>query len=162
MGLKLPAYPGCHAPMVECRLSALLVALCLAWSFGACAQGTESPLGLWFTEDHGGVISLQPCGPALCGVIVGLSDWPANGDVKRDWRGRPQCHSTLLANLKKQDDGRWHGTVTNPEDGQVYDAEVWVPPDGVLRLRGYIGLPLLGSTQKWPPFQGQVRSDCHF
>ena len=139
--------------------AALFAATWLAMSQPAHAA-PPSPLGLWLTEDRGGVISLQPCGPDLCGVIVGLSDWPAH-DIKRDWRGLPQCHEVLLAGLRLHDDGRWHGTVTDPENGRVYNAEVWVP-DGTLRLRGYIGLPLLGSTQSWPHYEGTVRPDCHF
>ncbi len=140
-----------------------IAALLLACAAAVPAQAQAlAPLGLWKTEDGGGVIRVQPCGPVLCGVIVGLSDWPANGDVKRDWLGRPQCHSVLLARLVRRDDGRWHGTVTNPENGRVYSAEVWVPADGRLRLRGYIGLPLLGSTQAWPPYHAAVQADCHF
>ena len=144
-------------------LAALLVAtfLLTVLTPAACAQG-PAPVGRWKTEDGGGIIDVRACGQVLCGVIVGLSDWPANGDVKRDWLGRPQCHSILLAGLKLRDDGRWHGTVTNPENGRVYSAEVWVPADGSLRLRGYVGLPLLGSTQTWPPYHAAVQADCHF
>jgi len=125
------------------------------------AAAAPAPVGDWLTEDRGGVIRIGPCGAALCGEIVGLSDWPAH-DVKRDVHGAPQCHLTLLADLRLQSDARWHGTVTDPEDGRSYSAEVWVPADGTLRLRGYIGLPLLGSTQLWPPFHGRVKPDCHF
>ena len=128
----------------------------------AAPKPAPDPVGRWKTEDGGGIIQVQACGPVLCGVIVGLSDWPVNGDVKRDWLGRPQCHSVLLADLKLHDDGRWHGTVTNPENGRIYSAEVWVPADGRLRLRGYVGLPLLGSTQIWPPYRAAVQADCHF
>ena len=128
----------------------------------AHAQEGALPVGSWKTEDGGGIIRVQPCGQVLCGVIVGLSDWPAGGGIKRDWLGRPQCHSILLAGLKLQDDGRWHGTVTNPENGRAYSAEVWVPADGRLRLRGYVGVPLFGSTQIWPPFKATVQADCHF
>ncbi len=137
-------------------------ALLLAGTVAQASAQAPAPMGRWRTEDGGGIIEVRACGPVLCGVIVGLSDWPANGDVKRDWLGRPQCHSVLLADLKPQDDGRWHGTVTNPENGRIYSAEVWVPADGRLRLRGYIGLPLLGSTQIWPPYRAAVQADCHF
>lgn len=141
------------------RAAALLAVACLAVPCPGKAE-PPSPLGLWLTEDRGGVISVQRCDGDLCGIIVGLSDWPAH-DIKRDWRGLPQCHEVLLAGLRLRDDGRWHGTVTDPEDGKTYSAEVWVP-DGTLRLRGYIGLPILGSTQRWPRYQGAVRPDCRF
>ena len=148
-------FPGYRVRIASAFLAGLFLA-CIA-----CAADAADPKGFWLTEDRGGIIQIRPCGDALCGIIVGLTDWPATG-IKVDVRGNPQCHYTLLAGLKPEDDGRWHGTVTNPEDGRTYSAEVWVPADGVLRLRGYIGLPLLGSTQLWPAYHGATRADCRF
>ncbi len=137
----------------------VLAAAALAPAGQARAQG---PSGYWFTEDLGGIVEIRPCGAGtLCGTIVGLRDWPANGQ-RLDWQGGPQCRFPLLRNLHLQDDGRWHGTVTNPEDGRTYTAEVWVPSDGALRLRGYVGLPIFGSTQRWPPSPTGARPDCHY
>ena len=128
----------------------------------AGAALARAPVGYWFTEDLGGIVQIQACGEAvLCGTIVGLRDWPASGQ-RLDWRGGPQCRFPLLRNLRAQEDGRWHGTVTNPEDGRTYTAEVWVPEDGVLRLRGYVGLPIFGSTQRWRPSPTGARPDCHY
>jgi hypothetical protein len=31
-----------------------------------------------------------------------------------------------------------------------------------MRLRGYIAIELLGSTQTWPKFRGSIAPDCHF
>ncbi len=152
----LRAFPGCHARMGK---GALLAAALSLQAAGALAA--QIPTGIWFTEDKGGVVDVHPCGSdILCGVIVGLTPDP-DGRLPRDFRGAPQCHSTLLRNLRPEDDGRWHGTVTNPEDGRVYSAQVWIGDDGKMRLRGFIGLPLLGSTQIWPPFDGHVQPDCH-
>jgi uncharacterized protein (DUF2147 family) len=143
----------------------------LAWSLvlllGAAATAARAAvqndvLGDWLTEDKRGVIRVGPCGDAFCGVIVGVSDWPANGDVLRDVHGQPQCHLAFIKHLKPEDDNRLHGTVTNPEDGTTYGAEMWVAGDGALRLRGYLALPILGSTQHWPRFHGDVQPDCHF
>jgi uncharacterized protein (DUF2147 family) len=126
------------------------------------AAATRIPTGLWFTEDKGGVVDVRPCGGEnLCGIIVGLTPSPT-GRLPRDFQGGPQCRRMLLRNMRPEDDGRWHGTVTNPEDGQTYDAEIWVAEDGNMRLRGYLGLPLLGSTQVWPPFVGHLQADCRF
>ncbi len=142
--------------------SALAVAL-LLWAGAARAQAgpPRSPVGEWLTEDRGGVVQIRPCGEALCGTIIGLTFDPGQ-TIKLDVHGRSQCHLELLGNLRLQGDRRWHGTVTNPEDGRTYSAEVWVGPDGVMRLLGYFGLEIFGVTQHWPPFAGTVKPDCRF
>ncbi len=106
-------------------------------------------------------MQISACGTDLCGVIVGVTASPT-GAMPHDISGEPQCHLSLLRDLSLEEDGRWHGTVRNPEDGKVYDAEIWLPSDGNMRLRGYIGIPLLGSTQSWQRFTGTVQPDCHF
>ena len=117
-------------------------------------------LDTWMTEDRAGIVRIEPCGNAYCGRVVGISDFPPGG--LKDIHGAQQCGLVILHGLKPTDDGRRHGTITNPDDGKTYDALVWVPADGDMRLRGYIGLPLLGSTQRWPHFAGHVTPDCHF
>jgi uncharacterized protein (DUF2147 family) len=159
MELPYRGFPGCRVQTA--RPAALLLAAALSWTGGAMAAPAP-PTGEWYTPDRTGVVRVGPCGDALCGVIVGLTDWPKDGSVLRDVHGTPQCHLLLLKDLRLHDDGRWHGSVTNPEDGRTYDAEVWLGPDGAMRLRGYIGLEIFGSTQRWPAFHGSIANDCHF
>ena len=96
----------------------------------------------------------------FCGRVVGVSDFPPGG--LRDLHGTPQCGLVILHDLKPTEDQRRRGSITNPDDGRVYGAIVWVADDGDLRLRGFVGLPLLGSTQHWPRFTGSLTKDCHF
>ncbi len=139
--------------------AALTLALLAARTASAAAPDTAL-LGEWMTEDHQGVVRIEPCSDAYCGRVVGISDFPPGG--LRDIHGAKQCQLIILHNLRRTDDGRRQGTITNPDDGRTYDAILWVAPDGDMRLRGYIGLPLLGSTQHWPKFQGTTTPDCHF
>ena len=117
-------------------------------------------LGEWMTEDHQGVVRIEPCGAAFCGRVVGISDFPPGG--LRDIHGSPQCGLIIMRDLLPGDEDRRRGTITNPDDGRSYGAIVWVAADGDLRLRGFVGLPILGSTQHWPRFTGRVTKDCHF
>jgi uncharacterized protein (DUF2147 family) len=41
------------------------------------------------------------------------------------------------------------GHVYNGENGKTYNANISLQPDGKLRLRGYVGTPMLGETQLW-------------
>ncbi len=156
--------PGCRAPMVN-RTVLALVACCLA--LPAARAAGQAPViaqtaGDWLTEDHRGVVHIGQCGRVICGVIMAQSDFRPDGSSMLDPEGHPQCHLAIIRNMVVGDDGRLHGTVTDPRDGTTYNAQLWLGDDGALRLRGYLGVPLLGSTQRWERYAGKVTADCHF
>jgi uncharacterized protein (DUF2147 family) len=42
-----------------------------------------------------------------------------------------------------------NGQIYNGENGRTYSANISLQADGKLRLRGYVGSPMLGETQLW-------------
>jgi uncharacterized protein (DUF2147 family) len=137
---------------------AVTLAIGLIASAASAAPGS-SPSGTWWTANGHGVIAIEPCGDALCGRIVGIDRDPAE-PMPTDVHGRPQCGLTIITNEKPEADGTWLGNVTDPRDGTTYHAKLWVDADGNLNLRGYIGIPLLGSTQTWRKFTGHLAPQC--
>ena len=77
-----------------------------------------------------------------------------------DVDGRRQCGLTIITNQRPQPDGTWLGQVTDPRDGGVYHAKLWLDTQGNLRLRGFIGIPALGATQTWHRFTGHLTAAC--
>ncbi len=144
------------------RIADALFCALLAAAGTARAAPYGPVLGDWVPPSGDGVVRIEPCGTALCGVVVGtsLTGKDSHGGELLDVHGRPQCHLAIITGLVPQDDGRLHGTVTDPTDGRSYGAELWVPADGDLRLRGYVAVPLLGVTQRWHAFHGRVAEDC--
>jgi uncharacterized protein (DUF2147 family) len=126
------------------------------------AAPQPNPVGDWYTENQDGVITIAPCGAALCGDISGVKDFQPDGAPPRDSSGASECHLRIVRDMVPGEDNRLHGTITDPRNGSVYHAEMWLDPDGTLRLRGYLGIPLLGSTQTWTHFTGKRTPDCHF
>jgi uncharacterized protein (DUF2147 family) len=118
-----------------------------------------SPLGTWLTANGHGVVSIEPCGGALCGRIVGIDRAPGE-PMPTDVHGQPQCGLTIITNEKPETADSWLGEVTDPRDGNTYRAKLWVDERGNLRLRGYIGIPELGATQVWHRFNGHLTTDC--
>jgi uncharacterized protein (DUF2147 family) len=127
----------------------------------AQAGHAGNPVGAWLTEGGHGVIRIQPCDQGLCGSIVGIDRKPDEA-MPTDFAGHPQCGLTILKSSADMKDGISMGRITDPRDGKVYDAQIWVDGSGRLHLRGYIGVPLLGKTQVWQPFMGRIAGDCRF
>ena len=125
----------------------------------ASARLATSPVGNWSTANGRGVIAIVPCGDALCGRIVGIDRKPTE-PMPTDVRGRSQCGLTIITNQRPRADGTWLGEVTDPRDGDTYQAKLWLDDEGNLRLRGFVGVPLLGATQIWRPFTGRLTPEC--
>jgi uncharacterized protein (DUF2147 family) len=140
-------------------MSRLLVLLALLLPLPAVA--VEMPLaGLWLTQDHDGVIGVEPCGERLCARIVGFFlDHPTD-PTPVDYRGVSQCHLPLISDAEQIEPNLWKGHIIDPRNGSVYRAEMSLNPDGNLALRGYLGIPLLGQTQIWTRYAGTVSEDC--
>jgi uncharacterized protein (DUF2147 family) len=137
--------------------------LLLLLALPAAAAPPSAPTGRWLTANHYAVIQITPCGANFCGQIVGIIVRHAGDPMPLDWLGRPQCGFVLLRTARQigtAAETRWIGYVQDPRDGASYNAIIAVRPDGDLRLRGYLGLPLLGQTQRWTPFTGRTFADC--
>ena len=138
-------------------MATVALALALAPRAGRSAVPIE---GAWLTEDGGGVIDIEPCGSLYCGRIVGLAAASSGNPLPRDVNGNSRCGLQIVRGLAESDPGEWSGKITNPEDGQTYSARLTVDDRGRLHLRGYVLVPLLGQTQIWTRYGGQVTADC--
>lgn len=65
-------------------------------------------------------------------------------------KGRPMLGLQIISDMVFYD-GQYHnGYILDPRDGKKYHAKMTVTKHGqVLKLRGYIGLPLFGKTTEW-------------
>ncbi|WP_217632235.1 DUF2147 domain-containing protein [Rubrimonas cliftonensis] len=136
----------------------------LALGAGAAAGAAladDGAFGFWRVESGAAVVEIAPCGEAACGRIVGLRDpLGANGAPLRDRRNpdaalrdRPICGMALLGGFTRDGNGSgdaWEGgTIYSAEDGETYSATMRLDAPDALRLRGYVGAPLFGATQRW-------------
>ncbi|QDH25718.1 DUF2147 domain-containing protein [Neokomagataea tanensis] len=140
------------------------LALIVSVSNGAKAadslNGADGFVGQWLTQDKDGIFEIKPCGQALCGWLVGLD---YTDEVPRDFEGRSECRLEMLTDFTPIDDRRWQGRILDPRSGHSYQARIWKDGPQVLKLRGFVlGVPLLGSTQKWTRYDGPaVDTECH-
>ncbi|NBD08267.1 MULTISPECIES: DUF2147 domain-containing protein [Corallococcus] len=65
-------------------------------------------------------------------------------------KDQPIIGMTILRDLKKDDDEWSGGTILDPANGKTYKCKIAVEEGGKkLKVRGYIGMSLLGRTQHW-------------
>lgn len=120
----------------------------------------SDPTGLWWAESGYAQVEIQRCGEALCGEVVWLRHpLDEQGCDLRDvenpepgLRGRPVLGLTILRDLQASPDdpAEWSGgEIYDPGSGRTYSAVLEMEGRDRLRVRGYLGIRLLGRTTTW-------------
>jgi uncharacterized protein (DUF2147 family) len=124
--------------------------------FAASAE----PVGQWYAEGGAAVVEITPCADALCGRVVWVhSPLDQDGCELRDknnpdpaLRNRPVVGLQILGGLVASDHKlvSWSGgTIYDPVSGNTYRCRLELDGHDRLRLRGYVGIPLVGRTTTW-------------
>ncbi len=65
-------------------------------------------------------------------------------------RSRPVIGLRIFEGFTYDGDGRWkNGTIYDPASGKTYSCKIRLQDDGSLKVRGFIGISLLGRTEIW-------------
>ena len=122
------------------------IAAFFAIGLSGLALAGEGATGVWKLESGKVTVRITPCGPNLCGTIVGLAK-PLNkkGQPKLDkknpneaLRSRPVIGLTILANMKPAGENRWKGTIYNADDGRTYASYMKLSGDD-MKVKGCVG-----------------------
>ena len=120
----------------------------------------DTPVGRWLTQDKEAVIAIEPCGSLLCGRIVGITLDHPDDPLPTDNEGHSQCGLTIIRGGVPDGEQGWSLRITDPRNGKVYRATMRLDEQRRLRVRGYIGVPLLGHTEVWTPFHAMIGENC--
>ena len=143
------------------RLACLAAAsILLPSALPGWAAERDTPVGRWLTQDKEAVIAIEPCGDALCGRIVGVTLDHPDDPLPLDNEGHSQCGLTIIRGGVPDGEQVWAIRITDPRDGKVYRARMWLDEQHRLHVRGYIGIPLLGRTDIWTPFRAAIGGNC--
>lgn len=143
--------------------SAVTVSLVSAFLCTAALAAIDArgPVGKWRTiDDDSGkpraIVEIDSSDGELHGKIVKLLNQPADApppvcdECEGPRHGKPVLGMTVLWGLAKDGDEWTDGKILDPESGDIYDASIQLSEDGqTLKVRGYLGISLLGRTQTW-------------
>jgi len=156
LGMRPKACPLRKPVALSASAAALLLAV-LGAAVAARASGA-TPVGVWYAEGGTARVQIEPCGAELCGRVVWLrSPLDDDGCDLRDrrnpnpaLRGRKVAGLEILRGLTPRADGTWRsGRIYDPTSGSTYTCQLTLDGDDRLRLRGYVGVPLIGRTTTW-------------
>jgi uncharacterized protein (DUF2147 family) len=144
--------------------AALAFSIVLAAPLAAAAEA-DAILGLWQTDltDKGYAhIQVSRQNGLYEGRVVWLSepDFPPGdqeaGQPKADrfnpdprLRAQPILGLQLMTGFRFVNNGWKGGRIYDPETGKTYKCVIKLDDEGVLRVRGFIGISLLGRTTAW-------------
>jgi uncharacterized protein (DUF2147 family) len=101
----------------------------------APAQMSNSPLGVWLTEEKEGKVRIEQCGANLCGYAV---------DKKSNQNGEQ-----VLINMKPGKDAKWSGRILDPNSGSTYDSTIALKGTDTLRVQGCAFGGMFCGGQTW-------------
>jgi uncharacterized protein (DUF2147 family) len=99
------------------------------------AQPSNSPLGLWLTEEKEGKVRIEQCGANLCGYSV---------DKKSNQNGEQ-----VLINMKAGKDAKWSGRIFDPNTGSTYESTIALKGTDSLRVQGCAFGGMFCGGQTW-------------
>jgi len=145
------------------RIALLLLFSIMLMASAAGAVDADSIIGFWNTQDKDALFEIYRCGSLYCGRISSLEE-PNYPPTDKQMSGRPKVDSNnpdpvlrnrtlaglpLISGFHYEEDNSWKGMIYNPEDGRSYRCNFSMDGRNHLKVRGYIGVPLLGRTQIW-------------
>jgi uncharacterized protein (DUF2147 family) len=95
----------------------------------APVEAPTTPLGVWATEGNKGNVSVEPCGPNLCGYAVKTGD-------------------KILINMRPSDN-KWTGRIHDPNSGRDYDSTIAMKGPNAMRVQGCAFGGMFCGGQTW-------------
>jgi uncharacterized protein (DUF2147 family) len=134
-------------------LSVLLLAL--LFSVPALAD-PAAVAGTWLSGDGDGLIEVRVSGNEISGMILGSRNKDPDRPTTDIHNPDPALRDQLLIGLEifsgfnYDGDGAWSGGfIYDPNSGKTYRCKLKLKDRNTLKLRGYIGISLLGRTDVW-------------
>ncbi|MFO7659497.1 MAG: DUF2147 domain-containing protein [Candidatus Cloacimonadaceae bacterium] len=122
------------------------------------ADKGDAILGVWFNEEKDAKIEVYKDGGKYFGKVIWLKNPnDEKGKPKTDienpdpkLKSRPRLNMIVLTNLAHKDGSKYvKGKIYDPKSGKTYSAQAELANPNLLKLRGFIGISLVGRTSEW-------------
>ena len=136
------------------RLTVLFTMLLCAGYAGADSRA-DRIVGVWLNEAGDGLIRIEREGDLFVGRIAGAPEGTRDQELTDVNNPEPSLRDRPLLGLQimgdyRFDGRRWtDGWIYDPDKGERYSSRLTLDGDDRLRVRGFIGVSMLGRTEVW-------------
>lgn len=125
---------------------------------------TDDILGVWNTAKGHSRVEIYKCDDRYCGRIIWLKEPLYSVNDNHAMAGKPkvdlknpdialrtqQLEGLEILHNFQYDNGQWNdGTIYDPQEGKTYSCKLSLSDNGILYVRGYVGISLFGRTTTW-------------
>ncbi len=125
---------------------------------GSVSLWSQEVVGLWKTIDDStgearSIVEIYEESGRVYGKIIELLDPDKQGAVCVECQGsdkdKPVVGLVVIKGL--EEDGKEYngGKILDPESGKLYKCYIELEEPDLLKVRGYIGISIVGRTQYW-------------
>ncbi|TSD67619.1 DUF2147 domain-containing protein [Inquilinus sp. KBS0705] len=139
------------------KKATILILFALVCTTLASAQNADAIIGKWLNSTGEGHVQIYKRGDKFFGKLVWLK-FPNEEDGKpkldkfnpdKALQSRPKQGIELLKDFTFDGEDTYEGgTIYDPKSGKTYSCKMTLKGD-VLKMRGYVGISLLGRTENW-------------
>ncbi len=139
-----------------------LLSICMI-ALVASAAGAQTIFGKWKTidpitgNDESIIEVYKKEGKAYAKVIAIINEADRDKtciNCKGKNKNKPILGLDILDGLKENGDEWSGGKILDPKNGKYYKCYIKLTEENTLKLRGYIGISLLGRTEYWYRYKG--------
>jgi uncharacterized protein (DUF2147 family) len=134
----------------------ILLTICFIISMMRVNAQSDRIIGVWLTSDKAAKIEIYQRESRFYGKMIWLTpDVDEKGKPLTDTENPdPAKRNRKLEGLEiisglAYADGKWKGTIYDPESGKTYNSQIKLVNENTLELTGYVGLPMFGLTETW-------------
>ena len=137
---------------------ACMICLVFILAINVSAEEADAIIGGWYTKDSKALVQIYKSGEVYNGKIVWLKEpLYEDGTEKRDKNNPDESRHqdkiiglNLVQGFTYKGKNKWmDGTIYDPDNGKTYSCKMTLKTDNELKVRGFIGVSLIGRTQMW-------------
>ena len=147
--------------MKKLSIVLMLIAAGIFTSNSVVAQDYQQDdlLGIWLNEDEDAHIEIYKEGDLYFGKTIWYK-FPIDDETGKpkldkhnpdpELQTRPSLGIMLLTDFEWDEDNEWdEGEIYDPKTGKTYSCYIVMKEYDLLKIRGYIGISLIGKTTYW-------------